>query len=174
MIVLEPYNPQWLFLYNKEKLLLLNVIRKLNPIIEHIGSTAISGIYAKPIIDIMIGLSELIKDEKYLINQITSLNYEYIKAYEEKMPYRRFFQKNNVHGIRTYHIHVVEYNSEFWRRHLLFRDYLKSHPEIAKKYEKLKLKLASQFTNHNEYAMAKTEFIREIEKQALVNKSDSC
>jgi GrpB-like predicted nucleotidyltransferase (UPF0157 family) len=172
MIILEPYNPSWLLLYNQEKELLLTVIKKLNPVIEHIGSTAIPDICAKPTIDIMIGVLELIKNEQYLINQITSLNYEYISAFEEHMPYRRFFQKNNAHGIRTYHIHLVEYNSEFWKRHLLFRDYLKSHPKIAKKYEKLKLKLVAQFTNRNEYAMAKTEFIKEVEKQALVNKAN--
>lgn len=167
MIILEPHNPEWITLYNNEKKLLDTALNELNPFIEHIGSTAISTICAKPVIDIMLGVTDLEKDAKYLITQITSLGYEYLCSLEEHIPYRRFFLKNNSNGARMYQIHAVQYTSEFWRRHLLFRDYLKSSPDTAKQYEKLKVKLATQFSNSNEYALAKTEFIRKIEKEAL-------
>lgn len=70
---------------------------------------------------------------------------------------RRFFLKKNSDGVCTYHIHLVEINSDFWKKHLLFRDYLRAHPDDAKKYETVKLALAKQFTDTNEYAGAKTK-----------------
>ncbi len=133
--------------------------------VEHIGSTAIPKIQAKPIIDIMIGVQDLNIADIYLVKIIQSIGYTYIKGYETAMPDRRFFQKN-VGNVRTHQIHLVELNSNFWIRHLLFRDYLRVHSNAAKQYEALKLDLASKFTDTNQYALAKTEFIREIEKLA--------
>ena len=69
--------------------------------------------------------------------------------------------------MRTHHIHLVEIQSDFWQRHLLFRDYLRTHPEDAKRYEQLKHSLAQRFTDTNEYAAAKTDFCQEIAAKAL-------
>ncbi|MDQ5921412.1 MAG: hypothetical protein QG673_1470 [Pseudomonadota bacterium] len=165
MIILEPYNTAWPLLFEQEKILLLDATKEWEIIVEHIGSTAIPEIKAKPVIDIMIGVKDLTIADQYITKIIQSLGYDYISEYENNMPERRYFQKNN-HNARTHQIHLVEYDSEFWLRHLLFRDYLRLHPNIAKEYESLKLDIAPKFTDSNQYAMAKNEFIRRIEKQA--------
>lgn len=69
--------------------------------------------------------------------------------------------------MRTHQIHLVEYGSEFWQRHLLFRDYLRANPAIAKANAEHKLQLAPRHTDNNEYAVAKNDFIRGIENKAL-------
>lgn len=166
MIYLSPYNPKWPNLFEAEKKLLLKSIGQHIVEIEHIGSTAIPDIYAKPVIDIMIGVNRLEDINDETISLLEKLGYEYMQKYEEMMPFRRFFQKNNSEGVRTHHIHLVEINSEFWTRHLRFRNYLRAHTEDAKAYEKLKLELAKQFTDTNEYAGAKTEFCNQIHLKA--------
>ena len=99
--------------------------------ITHMGSTAIPNITAKPVIDIMVGVRRLEDVDMRVLEKLANLGYVYIKKYEEGMPYRRFFQRDNAAGVRTHHIHLVEMQSDFWRRHLLFRDYLRAHPEEA-------------------------------------------
>lgn len=165
MITLVPYNANWPLLFEQEKILLVNAMKEWKITVEHIGSTAIPKIRAKPVIDIMIGVQDLNIADIYLVKIIQSLGYDYIKDYETAMPERRYFQKN-AGNLRTHQIHLVELNSNFWNRHLLFRDYLRINPNIAKQYESLKLDLASNFTDTNQYALAKTEFIREVEKLA--------
>jgi GrpB-like predicted nucleotidyltransferase (UPF0157 family) len=170
MIVLEPYNHNWQELFYQEKIALVNKLALYKIEIEHIGSTAIPGIYAKPVIDIMIGVDSLFIADEFLIPIIKTLDYEYISIYEQSIPDRRYFNKNLVDNIRTHQIHLVEYKSEFWNRHLLFRDYLRNNPKIAKEYEQLKLFLAKQYTDTNKYAAAKNSFIRKIEQEAIRNK----
>lgn len=167
MIKLEPYNQQWPFMYEQEKTALLKASGRWNIAIEHIGSTAVPGIHAKPIIDIMIGVSSLSVADQHLIEIYTTLGYDYIAVYEQDMPQRRYFQKNNVDKVRTHQIHLVEHGSEFWQRHLLFRNYLRANPAVAKAYAEHKLQLAPRYTDSNEYAMAKNDFIRAIENEAL-------
>jgi GrpB-like predicted nucleotidyltransferase (UPF0157 family) len=135
--------------------------------IQHIGSTSVSGLGAKPIIDIMIGVRTLQEADTYCLVPISGLGYEYIKKYEDQMPYRRYFRKSRNENILEHHIHLVEKGSEFWIRHLAFRDYLRANAEVAREYEQLKRKLAPQFSDGNEYAVAKTDFIKGIEAKAL-------
>ncbi len=123
------------------------------------------GLAAKPIIDIMIGLPDFSVADK-LVPIIEALGYEYFKKYEDEMPYRRYFAKNS-NGIRTHQIHMVEIGSEFWGRHLFFRDYLRQNPEIMNEYAALKKQLAErEWVDVNEYADAKSEFITGIENKA--------
>jgi GrpB-like predicted nucleotidyltransferase (UPF0157 family) len=165
MITLVPYNADWPVLFEQEKISLVNAMREWEIKVEHIGSTAIPNIHAKPVIDIMIGIQDLSIADTYLIKIIRSLGYDYINVYEVAMPERRYFQKD-TDNVRTHQIHLVAWGSSFWERHLLFRDYLRTHPNIAKQYESLKLDIAPKFTDTNQYASAKTEFIREVEKLA--------
>lgn len=166
MIKLEPYKNEWVEDFQREQQDLLKKLNAYNVVIEHIGSTAIKGIYAKPIIDIMLGVVSLAMADKFLISLIESLSYKYIPSYEEVMPERRFFYKPREAQDRTHQIHLVEYKSEFWNRHILFRDYLRAHLDVAKEYEQLKLELAKKFIDSNEYAAAKSSFIRKIEQRA--------
>jgi len=163
-ITLTDYAPDWPQRFEAEKTLLRQHISQ-PAVIEHIGSTAIPGLCAKPIIDILIGVASLARINE-AVPQIEALGYEYISAYEDQMPYRRFFRKWN-NGIRTHHIHMVEEKSTFWNRHLSFRDYLRAHHDIAAQYGELKRALAEkEWDDMNDYADAKTAFIRDVEKRA--------
>src|SRR5206468_3912812 len=99
------------------------------------------------------------------------IGYEYLPKYEDMMPFRRLFAKKPPEHAQAYNLHVVHLGHDFWARHLLFRDYLRAHPEAAQQYEQHKRELAPQFTNTNEYAHAKTDFITSIEKLALIEQA---
>ena len=106
---------------------------------------------AKPIIDMMAGLRSL-DDAPPLIAPLASVGYEYEPRFEHPipemddpgMPFRRYFRKD-VSGARAFHLHVVEVTSDFWRSHLMFRDWLRSHPADAEAYATLKRRLAAEF-----------------------------
>lgn len=165
-IFIEEYNPDWKVKFQKEKELLVAALSGVKCQIEHIGSTSVEGLGAKPIIDILIGLDEFsIANEQ--INKLIAIGYQYIDKYEDIMPDRRFLIKEN-NGVRIHHIHMVEINSEFWQRHLAFRDYLVNNPTDMIDYHNLKRKLSVQdWKDMNEYAAAKSAFIKDIEKKAL-------
>jgi len=101
-----------------------------------------------------------------LVNPLTGLGYEYVPEFEAELPERRYFRRV-VPRARTHHIHMVETTSEFWRRQLLFRDYLRAHPKDARAYEALKRDLASRFEVGRDYAAAKSVFI-----SAILDKAD--
>ena len=155
------YDPQWPVLYEEEKSRILNVIGRRIVAIEHIGSTAVPGLAAKPIIDIIVAVRHLI-DAGECIEPLQSIGYEYVPEFEVEIPERRFFRKGPPEA-RTHHIHMIELTSEFWERHLLFRDYLRSHPDVAQQYYQLKKELAARYGSDREaYAGAKTPFIESI------------
>ncbi len=161
---LAQYDPAWPGLFERERALVLGAIGRYARLVEHIGSTAVPGLAAKPIIDIMVGLDR-IEDSAGCILPIEGLGYEYVREFEVTMPHRRYFRKLEG-GRETHHIHMVELTHEFWRRLLLFRDVLRSRPDIAREYEALKRSLAVRHANDVEaYTEAKTPFIRTVEKQ---------
>ena len=165
-VVIVEYNPQWPIFYEEEKTRILGLIGNIVVAIEHIGSTAVLGLGAKPIIDIMVAIHQL-DDAKECILPLQSLGYEYIPEYEDTMPERRYFHKGPP-GARTHHVHMVELASDFWERHLLFRDFLRTHPEVASQYYQLKQELATKYGSNREgYTEAKTTFIESIITRAL-------
>lgn len=174
-VVIADYDPAWPVIFGRER---EEILRACGPAafvrIEHIGSTAVPGLAAKPIIDIMPGLRSL-DDAPPLIAPIESIGWEYAPEAEQPspelndpgMPFRRYFRKD-VNGARTFHMHMVETASEFWRDHLLFRDYLRAYPAEAAAYAALKRDLAAKYnatlTPHSNinagYTEAKTGFVR--------------
>ena len=108
-----------------------------------IGSTAVPGLGAKPILDIMVGVSDLAKVEAR-ITDLETAGYEYVPEYEAELPDRRYFRKPRT-GTRRFHLHCVRLGGRFWSGHLLFRDYLRENPDVARAYFELKLDLASRF-----------------------------
>lgn len=161
------YDPKWTALYREEKARILAAIGHSVVGIEHIGSTAVVGLGAKPIIDIMVGVNCL-SDAQLCIEPLASLGYRYQPEHEGTMPERRFFGKGEPPKEQHYHVHMVEKGGEFWRRHLAFRDYLRSHPEASRRYCELKKKLASEYGSDREgYTEAKTSFIESIVAKAL-------
>ncbi len=165
-IELVNYNPEWPKLFQAEKEALMNRLSGIESRIEHIGSTSIEGLCAKPIIDIMIGLNDFgLADQ--IIDRIVALEYLYVDKYNDIMPERRFFQKHKGNR-KTHHIHMVGLDTEFWNRHLAFRDQLRNSKTDREDYANLKKQLAKQeWSDGNEYANAKTDFIRGIERKAL-------
>jgi len=135
----------------------------------HIGSTAVLGLAAKPTIDIMLGVDALQVADQYVVPGIQSLGYDYLQRLEEVIPERRYLQLVNPEGEHLYHLHLVVTGSEFWQRHLIFRDYLRQHPETAEAYAALKLSLAQQFAhNRKAYTEGKAPFIAKVMAAALL------
>lgn len=168
-VIIAEYSSTWPALFEQEKKLLKRALGENENIIEHMGSTSVIGLAAKPVIDIMIGLRDF-SIANDMVSKIEALGYEYISKYEDTMPFRRYLKKV-AKGKDTHHIHMVRIGGEFWERHLLFRDYLREHPDSMKEYATLKKKLAKEeWENTNEYADAKTAFIKGVEQKARESK----
>jgi len=158
-------------LFEKEKDLVLNAIGHIIARVEHIGSTAVSGLGAKPIIDIIVAVNHLSDAEK-CIEPLQRIGYEYQPKHEASMPERRFFRKGDPPKEQHYHLHMVELTSGFWKRHLLFRDYLRNHQKVAKEYYELKKRLANKYGSDREgYTEEKTLFIESVVAKAKVEKN---
>lgn len=153
------YDPNWPEMYETEKGHILSAIGAQVVAIEHVGSTAVPGLGAKPTIDIMVGLKRL-PDFKRCILPLEEIGYEHAPwAEDADLLQRRYFRKN-TDGERTHHLHMTEVGSQFFRKHLLFRDYLRAHPDTAAEYYDLKEQLATDFEFEPiGYTEAKTEFI---------------
>lgn len=165
-VVIVDYNPTWPALFEQEKARLLAVAGPWIEDIQHVGSTAIPGLAAKPIIDIMIAIYDL-NDVEKCVAPIESLGYGYMGEYG--LPERHFFRKPPPDGWqgRTHHIHMVLKGSNQWINQVSFRDYLCTHPEAREEYQDLKRALAQQYGNDREgYTDAKQEFIFSILRRA--------
>ncbi len=151
-IVIADYDPTWVRRFEEERAMIVRAcggdafVR-----IEHVGSTAVPGLAAKPIIDIMPGVRSL-DIFASSIAKLEALGYKYVQRYEQPlpelndpgMPFRRYFHKD-VDGERAFHLHVVQTDSAFWRDHQIFRNYLRTQPDEAQAYADLKRRLAAEF-----------------------------
>lgn len=157
---LEEYNPEWPDLFEKEKRLLLDTFGDRIIAIEHIGSTAIPGIPAKPIIDLNVAVPSLNVIDDFIV-KLQELGYEYIP--ERRFADRQFFPKGPSEK-RTHHLNLVEITSQTgWINQLLFRDYLRAHTDIRDKYAILKRRLAKKYAdNRDEYTEQKSDFVISI------------
>lgn len=164
-IELSDYNPSWPKIFTIERELISTDFPIKEFTIEHIGSTAVPHLKAKPVIDILIGVSALPTDITPTANHLKILGYEYVEKYNLVMPDRRFFQKD-TDGKRTHHIHMVAIHSDFWDRHLFFRNQLRDNSAIRQQYQQLKMDLVTrQWNSGNDYADAKSAFIKSIEQR---------
>jgi GrpB-like predicted nucleotidyltransferase (UPF0157 family) len=155
-VELFPYNNAWLKLFEVEKQRLLIALNGIISEIEHIGSTAIPSLAAKPLIDIIAAIDSL-SDYRNAIKPLQALDYEFMP--ERVFVDRVFFPKGPREN-RTFHLSLVEKNSKQWVDSLLFRDYLRSHVDGREKYQLLKEKLAQHYANDRElYTKGKEEFI---------------
>ena len=186
-IILEDYQTGWVDAFAREMAVISTALAGFSPAIEHIGSTAVAGLCAKPTIDILVGL----RDDRQLDRAIAPLigaGYTYFKKYEPAMPYRRLFARLrpltdqappaliDVHDefvrgqtfISLANIHVIVKDTPHWKRHLAFRDYLRAHPDVRDDYGRLKSALSrADYRDTNEYNAAKERFIQEIQARAL-------
>jgi len=161
---LVPYNPEWPKLAQDEIDKLKSVFSVSTIIdIQHIGSTAISGLSAKPILDIQMAVQSLESMKLFAVPILQKLGYEYWDNNPD--PNRMFFVKSMPpYGEkRTHHVHIFEHNSDHWCNKLIFRDYLRSHADVAKEYEQLKAKLAQEHLYDREkYTDEKLDFVNRV------------
>lgn len=161
---LEAYNPEWRELFETDKLALKEVLGDKFIATAHVGSTAIPGMKAKPILDLMLAIPDL-------------ENWEWVKEPLEKLGYefRRDFRKEQGHILfvkgleenRTHYLKIAEPNSDFWSEHILFRDYLINNAQYREEYQNLKEKLFDEHAGNREpYTKGKEEFVRKILKLA--------
>jgi GrpB-like predicted nucleotidyltransferase (UPF0157 family) len=163
-VIVVPYDSDWPRQFERERAALAAVFAGCDAAIEHIGSTAVPGLGAKPVIDVLVGLSRL-ADAEHRIAALEAAGYEYVRKYETRWPQRRYFRKPRL-APRAFHLHCVVKGSDDWVRHLAFRDYLRAHPESAAAYDELKRALAARL-GKDEYTEAKGPFIDAIISSAL-------
>jgi GrpB-like predicted nucleotidyltransferase (UPF0157 family) len=159
------YDSRWPALYAAEARRLREALRDVVSDIHHIGSTAVPGLSAKPIIDILLAVSSLAKlDERASI--LASLGYE--AKGEHGIPGRRYFRRDDERGERTHQVHSFQVSSGEADRHLAFRDCLISHPQVAEEYAELKRGLARRFPSDiYGYMDGKNAFVKHHEARAL-------
>ncbi len=157
------YTPAWVAKFDSEQSLLKQALGDTAIKIEHIGSTAVPGLPAKPVIDILIevtGLSELDSKNSHL----ESLDYKVMG--EHGIAGRRYYQKGG--NCRSHHIHAFVTGDSHLLRHRAFRDYLIAHPDISLEYGKIKKQAALDCRNDiNQYMNLKNRFIEHHEKLAV-------
>jgi GrpB-like predicted nucleotidyltransferase (UPF0157 family) len=160
-----PYSEAWPTLYAAE-------IARVAPLLaaagvrlafEHTGSTAVPGLAAKPIIDILAGLA----DEDGRGAAIAALQAAgYVHRGEQEIPGRDFFRRGEP---RQYHVHLTRVDSAFWHDHRTFRDWLRAHPDAAREYMALKRSLAERHpTDREAYIAGKTVFVERVLRAARV------
>jgi GrpB-like predicted nucleotidyltransferase (UPF0157 family) len=162
------YDPRWPILFDEEaKRLRATLDPSLVVGLEHFGSTAVPGLSAKPVIDILIAVRSLADAQPSFVEPLRNLDYVYWADNPKKD--RMFF----VRGMppfgsrRSHHVHVTEPHGEMWQR-LAFRDYLRAHPEEARTYEQLKRRLATEHPRDREaYTGAKSAYIESVMRKAI-------
>ena len=161
-VYLENYNENWKNMFEEEKSNLENIFKERAIKIEHVGSTSIEGLSAKPIIDIMVVLKSF-DDFEFVRSKFLDMLYSIkLDSDPDEILIRKGPEEN-----RTHFIHVVEDGSQRCINTLLFRDYLRNHENVKKEYENLKKMLAKKFENNRKmYTASKNEFIQNVLKLA--------
>ncbi|PZE21632.1 GrpB family protein [Paenibacillus xerothermodurans] len=158
-VILKQYDPLWRTEYQQEKDRIAAVLREKILDIQHIGSTSVEGLDAKPIIDIAVAVKHLVIAEDCAA-PLRAIGYEYV--HKPEFPSRRFFRKGTWRK-GTHHLHMYDLHSADWQNNLLFRDYLQNHPRVLQQYCKLKQALAAQHpADRTAYTLAKAPFIANV------------
>jgi GrpB-like predicted nucleotidyltransferase (UPF0157 family) len=143
-IVIYDYDPTWPMKFAEERDQLLQAVGSALVTIEHVGSTAVPGLAAKPIIDLLLGVRSLPEARRTLPGPLTNLGYRQMVEYEAWLPGELLFRRG-MPGPWTHHVHVVEPQAERWEEHIAIRDYLRRHGDVAAAYGELKKALAVVF-----------------------------
>jgi len=167
---ISPYNPEWPELFEREKRFLLalpppGLIRR----VEHFGSTAVPGLAAKPIVDLLVEVASLEETRTAIAPALEALGYDYFwrpSWGDSTPPFYAWFIKRGQRGERLCHIHMVEKDFEHWDR-LFFRDYLRERPDLAREYGELKRRLSGAHPEDRvAYTQGKTEFVLRVTQEA--------
>jgi GrpB-like predicted nucleotidyltransferase (UPF0157 family) len=158
-ISVSDYDPAWPEMFEQERANLQSALGPLILTIEHMGSTAVPGLAAKPIIDLLVGVRNLAEARSRCIEPLETLGYTYMPEYEPWLPGELFFRKGSS-GPWTHHVHIMELSNPRWDAFLSFRDYLRANPDVASSYGNLKKALAAKFKDDIAgYRNAKGDFV---------------
>jgi GrpB-like predicted nucleotidyltransferase (UPF0157 family) len=188
-ILIQEHQESWTIEFSNLMVIIQNALRPFtNTTIEHIGSTSVAGLNAKPIIDILVGIEKAGFLDK-IVSPMQEAGFTYSKKYELSWPERRYFLQltpistksppltidiGDDDSFRQYfiskaHVHIVVKATHDWKRHIAFRDFLRTHPDFRERYDQLKKKLSEkEFRHHLKYYSRKNDFVKEIERKALV------
>lgn len=164
-IIVVPSDPDWPNQYRREADRVHSVLPTGLMRLQHIGSTSVPGLAAKPIIDMLGEVGDLQDIDRHTV-ALENLGYEAMGEFG--IAGRRYFRLSDADGVRRFHIHCFETGSAGAVRHLAFRGYLSAHPEVADAYGELKEQLARQFpTSIEDYMEGKDAFVKSVEKRAI-------
>lgn len=186
-ITIETYQPAWVDKFQQEKAIIAAALAPLVPVVEHIGSTSVPGLGAKPIIDMLVGVGQEAQLDQ-TTQPMMAAGYTYFRKHEPAMPYRRFYVRligplgqtapakvdigepfvigQDFKSVT--HIHLLVKDTIHWTRHIAFRDYLRTHPDIAAQYDTLKRTISLRdFKDGIAYNEAKDHFMKKVEAEAL-------
>jgi GrpB-like predicted nucleotidyltransferase (UPF0157 family) len=149
-----PYSDLWPLLYEQEAERIREALGSTLRVIEHVGSTAVPGLAAKPVVDIALSVESF---DEFDVAALEGLGYRYVPEFEEEMPNRKYFSRVG------FHVHAYEQEHDEFLDFLRFREYLRTHEEDARDYGELKLRLAEEFRDRRqEYQAAKAPYIARL------------
>ncbi len=168
MITIVKYDERWPVLFEQEKARLRDGLGATALRIEHVGSTAVPGLSAKPVIDIQVSVLSLEPHGRYA-PEMSALGYSHVALDDFDLVYP-FFQRPEEWPT-THHVHLCAVEGELEWRHLLFRDYLRANPSVAAEYASLKRELAGKYVgttleSREEYSLSKSDFVAEVLRKA--------
>ena len=160
-VSLHAPDPAWAGAFELERDRLLALVPGVFVEIAHIGSTAVPGLAAKPIIDILAGVASL-EDIDALVDRLCERGYTTSKAFNATLGDRRWLMRWK-NGHRTHHLHIVAHGGVLWGERIGFRDALRADPALAQRYAALKIRLAAEHRADREaYTDAKADFVRDV------------
>lgn len=159
-VTIVPYSDDWPRQFGALRAALLAAFAGMAVEVEHIGSTAVPGLAAKPVIDVLLGADSLAAIESR-IGAVEGAGYQYVSRYEREIPMRRYFVKPEGPGSLRVHLHAVVHGSPIWQDHIAFRDGLRADGSLRARYQSLKVELAARFAHDKPaYTEAKASFIQ--------------
>ena len=165
-IVVRDYDPAWAALFERERTHVRDALGPIVVTVEHVGSTAVPGLAAKPIIDLLVAVRSLPEARSRCVQPLQALGYTYMAEYESWLPGEMMFRKGPP-GPWTHHVHVTEPSSPRWQELVLIRDYLRGHADVAAAYGDLKKALALVFGDDIiGYRNAKGPFLQAVMAKA--------
>jgi GrpB-like predicted nucleotidyltransferase (UPF0157 family)/GNAT superfamily N-acetyltransferase len=174
VIELIPYDPAWPDMFEAEAGRIREALGERAMRIEHVGSTAVPGLTAKPVIDIQVSVASLGEIGPYE-EKLSSLGYEHIELddFDREYPYFR----RPGEGPSTHHVHLCEADSYLEAKHIAFRDFLRANPDVAERYVELKRSLAARhhggtLESREKYSLGKTDFVESVIRRAYENRAE--